>query len=542
MSDVIQTRNEALQPGEQSGPGGVHAPTAGALPGWRPFWLMDLAWTLPFLILYWLDIAHHQLWFDELNAWGITAASPNLSTLARYVHYEAHPWLWYFVLWLPSRLTTAPVAMKWVEAAIGTASYLVIGLKSPFRRLEKALIFLGYFIIFEYTVMSRMYGIVLLCALLYAWRRTERPQGAVGMAVILGVMASTDMAGVLLSGVLLIVYAYDIWISRELWDHARPTNRQLITAALVYVAFLAVSIHSLIPDPDISWTPGRLFSHALLPKFVARAVVNVIAGPWWPISSQFPRRFWETDFRDQHWLALLVPFILWGYWLALRGSRRALLMVGLALGFAFLFADLVYMGRPRHWGITVLALLLALWHMRAQLNKTAGAGAARRLPAAGYALLAFSAVAGVAAIGSSWTHPFSHSGDVAQWLRANHLADGPIVGNPDVTFASVAEQLQRPVYFMECQCMERFKLFSRERDTFLEQNLADKLAEAQTNLKTDTLIYVCYRQLYADFDTPRFARRGLSATLLATFTGADSYLENYYIYRITKSPRLQQAQ
>ncbi len=520
--------NEALRPREQAG--GGEASRAGLR------WPIELAWTLPFLILYWVNIAHHYLWRDELNAWTIAVVSPTLSALFRLVHYEAHPWLWYVVLWLPSRITTAPVAMKWVEACIGTAIYLVIGLKSPFTRLEKVLIFLGYFVVFEYTVMSRMYGIMLLCALLYAWRRMEKPQGVVGIAAILSVMANSDMTGVLLSGALLLAYAHECWTWREQWTELGLTRARIAAALLLYLGAVAISIHSLMPAPDISWqSSGRLFSEAFRPVHIARAVVDVVAAPWWPISGEFPTRFWDTDVRTQRGLEVLMPLVLFAYWHCFRRRRNALLLMALALGCAIFFADAVYLGRVRHWGITLTAFLVAIWSMRAQLNALPVKGRASRLPASAYALLGLSAIAGGAAIFSSWTHPFSQSGNVAKWLQDNHLADAALVGNPDVSFASVAEQLQRPVYFLECACTDRFKLFSRDRETFLEQELADRLALAQKNLKTDTLIYVCYRPLMTQFDLPRFARRSLTVTPMASFPGADASLESFYIYRVTKS-------
>jgi hypothetical protein len=499
-----------------------------------PGWLAELAWTLPFLILYWIDLAHHQFWRDELNAWTIARVSPNLPALLRLVHYEAHPWLWYVLLWVPSRFTDAPAAMKWVEGCIGTAAYLVIGLKSPFTRVEKLLIFLGYFIVFEYTVMSRMYSVMLLCALLYAWRRVERPEGVVGIAAILAVMGSSDMTGILLSAAMLLAYAAECWSWRDRWAELGLSWRRFAAAALLYLAAVGVAVYTLIPAPDISWSSGKMFAHALLPKYMARSVVNMIAAPWWPIAVDFPHQFWDTDLKDQHLLAFLAPVVLWAYWRTLRRDRNGLLMVGLSLGFGILFADLVFLGRVRHWGISLTAFLVVLWRMRAKLNGSAGAEAGRRLPASAYALLSLSAVAGLTAVVGSWLHPFSQAGNVAEWLRENHLADRALVGNPDVSLAPVAEQLRRPVYFMECTCVERFKLFSRDRDTFLEQELADRLVRAEKDLKTDTLIYICYRPLLADFDMPRLARRSLRATEIASFPGADVTLESYYIYRIDK--------
>ena len=499
----------------------------------RP-WLANLLWALPFLVLYWCDIARHQLWFDELNAWSITAASPNLATLARYVHYEGHPWLWYFVLWLPSRISTAPVAMKWVEVWIGTAIYLVIGLKSPFTRLEKVLIFLNYFVVFEYTVMSRMYGIMLLMVVLYAWRRVEKPNGVIGIAVLLGVMASTDMTGVLLSGALLLEYVYACWHDREPGAAGDATTRRQAAAALVYCGLLACSILSLLPAKDISWqSTGRLFSEAAHPAHLARCIVNVTAAPWWPINVEFPKRFWETDMRLQRKLEFLMPLVLLVYWHCFRRRRNLLLLMALTVSFGIFFADAVYIGRVRHWGITEISFLVALWLMRAEQNQQAGSGRKPRLPWSAYPLLALGVVAGLVAVSSSWAHPFSQSAKAAQWLRDHHLADGAVVGEPDVSFSSVAEQLQRPVYFLECACVDRFKLFSNDRLSYPIKELPDRLALAVNNLHTNQLIFFRWRKLEPD-EVEELRKRSLSVTLLTVIDGADSWLENYHIYRISR--------
>jgi hypothetical protein len=518
----------------------------GARPAGRA-WLVELAWTLPFLLLYWLDIAHHQLWFDELNAWAISAASPNLWTLSHYVHYEGHPWLWYYVLWLPSRLSASPVLMKWTEVWIGTAIYLVIAFRSPFTRVEKLLIYLSYFIVFEYTVMSRMYGIMLLLALLYVARRVEKPHGVIGLALLLGLMANTDLTGMVLSGALLLEYAYTAWKDergdgQHVWADAGW--RRQAAALLVYCALVGLSVYTLLPAKDISWQSNNgLFFEALRPAKLARCFVNVTAGPWWPINGEFPRRFWETDVRAQRGLELLAPLVLAAYWHCFRRERRAQLLMVLTLGFAIAVADIVYIGRVRHWGITVVSFLVCVWMMRAKLNRAAVEGRARLLPWSAYALLGMSVMAGLIAVFLSWAHPFSNSAKAAQWLREHQLANAALVGEPDVSFSSVAEQLQRPVYYLECGCVDRFKLFSADRGAYAIPELPDRLVLAAKNLHTDQLIFFRWRKL-EPFEIEALRQRSFSVQQLAVIDGADSWLENYWIYRIARvgpEPEAKQA-
>src|SRR5579864_5745696 len=129
--------------------------------------MRDFLLALPFLALLYIQLAHHVLWRDELNALAITWASPTIPSLFWHIHHEGHPWLWYVILWIPSRFTQSVLVLKFVEGIVSTAIILLFALRAPFRTWEKALILAGYFFVFEYTVLSRMYGVMLLLFVLY---------------------------------------------------------------------------------------------------------------------------------------------------------------------------------------------------------------------------------------------------------------------------------------------------------------------------------------------------------------------------------------
>ena len=498
--------------------------------GWKR-WGPDLLWTLPFVVLLWVNIAHHVLWFDESNAWAIVAGSPSFGKLLYFVHFEAHPWLWYGLLYGPSRLTHSPVAMKCVEAAIGTAVYLMLGLASPFRRVEKLLIFLGYFVVFEYTVMSRMYGLMLLLALVFCWRRLRRPDAVVGNVALLGLMANTDLTGVLLAGALLLQYGYELWEARRAGGWTTAQKRAAGVAVGVFVLMLGVSIYSLIPSPDISWqASGHMGAEALQPRRLVQSVGNMVASPWWPISRDFPRRFWATDVMVNRWLLGLVPLVLWAYWRAFRGERSLQLLMGLTLGFGVLFADVVYAGRVRHWGIAVVAFLVGLWMQRVRRER---AGEPTRWGAWTYGLMGLGALAGVFALVGASLHPFSESKAAADWIRANEPANVALVGQWDLNFASVGEQLGRPMYFMECGCTDTMKLFARERDSYPAAELPDRLRRAMQALRTSDLVMVNFLPMTGETLT-ELRGAGFGVTPLARFVGAEDDHESFYLYKVAR--------
>lgn len=492
-----------------------------------------VAVVLPFLVLFWVNIAHHTMFFDEVNAWAISAASPTLSKLFYYVHFEGHPWLWYFILWFPSRLTHDPVGMKWVEAALGTGIILILGTLSPFTYKQRALILSSYFLVWEYTVMCRMYSVMLLLVLFYVWRRTHYRDGVVMNCVLLGLAGNTDMTGVLLSSALLVEYAYSSYMDAPAADRRAVVGRW-IPGLLVYAALIGLSVATLWPSKDISWqTSGHLGSNALNRHRFDRSVGDMVAAPWWPISPKFPHHFWGTNVNDARWLYLLVPFVVFTYWRTFRKHPNLLVLMGCTLGLGIIFADFVYEGSPRHWGIAVASFIVGLWLMSANAR---GHGEPPRWSRWAYGLLGLSAVAGVFAMVGSWNHPFSRARDAATWMQRNEPPNVLITGMPDVSFASLAQEMQRPVFFLECECFDTFKLFAKDREDFSEEDIPLRLNKAMDILGRQDILF-SYFHPFDEEHMRALDQAGLSATLVRSFSGADMVSENFYIYRISRKPR-----
>lgn len=492
---------------------------------WKP-----VAVALPFLLLYWIDIGHHTMFFDEVNAWAISAASPTLAKLFYYVHYEGHPWLWYFILWLPSRLTHDPVGMKWVEAAFGTAIILLVGLLSPFSLKQRALILGSYFLVWEYTVMCRMYSVMLLLVLLYVIRRVRRPQGVVGCCVLLGLAGNTDMTGVLLASALLVEYTYSGWLRLPAPDR-RALRKKWAAGWAVYVVLVGLAVATLWPSKQISWqSSGHLGAQALTRHRITSSIVDMVVGPWWPISTDFPHRFWRTSVIDTRWLYLLVPVVLFAYWRICRGKRNLALLMTVTIVFGAVFADIVYPGSPRHWGIAFISLLIGLWLESAQATK--GTPRAATWSRWTYALFAVSSLAGLCALVGSWRHPFSDARRAAQWVETNQPNE-VITGMPDVSFASLAEEMQRRVYFPECNCMDTFKLFARDREDMPEAEIPFAINRAMTTLHRNELLFSFYRPFGAE-EIRKLNAAGLRIQQIASFEGADMTTDNFVIYRVTR--------
>jgi hypothetical protein len=488
----------------------------------------DLLLALPFLALVYVQIAHHVMWRDELNALAIAWNSPTIPSLFWHIHREGHPWLWYLILWIPSRFTQSVLLLKVVQGIVSTAIILFVALRSPFRTWEKALVLAGYFFVFEYTVLSRMYGVMLLFFVVYLWGRAMKPESPIPSAVLLGLIASVDTIGIMLSFALLLEYAYTAFMRRR----TSPLfSRKTASAALaIYAAILLLAVWSARPAADISWrTTGRPFKDAKSMSHLYDAFLHYTILPFIPVKSPRSHFFWNPDlhvgghlYMFAYTMAMLV--ILGMLYISFRKQRNLLLLIGLSILAGTAFRHFIYPGYERHFGIVFLAFLAAAWIVRAESPSL--------LPMAVYILLAISVLSGVWATIGSWKRPFSYNQAAAQWIVANHLENMPLVGEEDTSVIGVAEYLQRPIYQIECSCVDTYLLFSSRRDDFTKSDAPRRILQAAHFYHDAPLLFVRAFPMKPD-EEEGLKREGFQIETLATFTEAEEIAENFYLYRLT---------
>ena len=501
-----------------------------ALPSWFRKSRLDLLLVLPFIILFAVQLTHHQMWRDETNAWELAVHSPTLGALLHYLQYEAHPYLWYFLLWIVSRGFASVVALKWVAAVVGTSIYLVLALWSPFSRAEKVLLFCGYYISFEYTVIARMYGVMLLLVLLYLRSRTSQPHKPIRNAVWLGLIANADTFGLLLTFAFGLEYLLFLR-SDQTWPK-QQWRKRLLPALAIYLVSVALSFACLIPSKHVSYRSNRgggFFAHARDPRYLARAIRSATLDPWYPLDPHAPGSYWNLihprPFTDACLTVAVVAIVL-----QFRREKRLLLMLAFYNVTLILFMYLVYMGYSRHYGTMFVAFLGAFWIQRAQEAKGLATPSAPLRFA--FIPLGFSAWAGIVAAYASWTHPFSQAGAAAKWLQANHYASMPLAGTPDYSAANVAEYLGRPIYFLDCNCTDTVMQFWDRRDNFSESEIPARLALAASQAHQPFLIFIMGARPLTQDELHAIDNHALKATSLAQFTGAEEPEENFFLYKI----------
>lgn len=504
-----------------------------------------------FLLLLGVDVVRtlrHAMWRDELEIYLVVVNSSSPWELLANMRYEAHPALWYFLVWCATRIAAAPVAMQLLHIVVAAGVWLLVYYRSPFRPFEKVLLLLSYFLFWEYFVISRNYALILLIGFSFIWlRQREKPNEFV-LWLLLGLLANTHLFGAIWS------LALAVGLIARVWRHRTASA---LAGAVVFLALFVFAIHTMVPPADFrlfgrapSPPDFTLWGHGIWFSFSRFAVdVSTPLGAFIPLSLDSVRQnfafiahpltatipgFWNAT-PTSDFLAL-IPFgavrivalatvyaaPLAASWLVTR-DPRLVLEFGLVYAGIVLFENMWnFPGGARHHGIVFVAFVAAAWSARVWRKPTLVGSVTLGL------ILAVNAAGGLLSLASE-LRPFSEGREAAAWIEENVAADAFFIGSRDAQALSVAGYLGRPFYYLGCECD-----FPREtvnyKPLLSDEEFGQRLTNAAGLAGARQIILVRDRPLASDViaaDAPE-----LSATLLASFTNA-MIDENFWIYRIS---------
>jgi hypothetical protein len=480
-----------------------------------------------------LRLLRHAMWRDELQAFMIARASASPLDLLHNLKYEGHPALWHLLLWLATRVTGNPAAMQFLELGIAAGIWLLVCCASPFGWAEKFLLLLGYFLFWEYFVLSRSYSLMALLGFAFVALRIRAPERIVPPWILLGLLANTVVYASIWSMVLAGLLGLEQMLS------GRAPRRWIALGGAIYLLGLGAAILTMLPAPDQAFQMPFL---SIDPLRALAVVATVLGAAFVPISgawlhgaaggfSSDAANFWNPNIIADFGAAGL-PFA----WAGLFGAAAA----GRALARDRSFAAIVPIAQvaatvigvcafgyvwgivaSRHCGVLFLSVAAAVWLKRAERPSRAAPW--------WIALLVINAVGGLATL-QAGPRPFSAGEAAALWLRENGLDQSFLIGSRDAEVSTVAGYLGPPVYYLECECEATYVAWNRaRRDPLDGAEMSRRLARAVEASGRDHAILILNQRLDAGGGASE-----LPISLLQTFTGAALSDENYFVYRVDR--------
>jgi hypothetical protein len=473
------------------------------------------------------NLITHEMWRDELQEWMIARDSSSLGNLLYNLRGEGHPPLWHFLLYFLSKITKDPAAMQMLHFVIATGSAYIFLRYAPFEKFQKLLFVFGYFLIYEYAAICRMYaiGIFLIfcfCALFGSKWRWKYP----AIFIVLSLLCQADVYG-FIATVCLLCFLLLEYLFRK--NGAATTGNKTIMiwlgAALVVIS-LFVSAIVIIPESD-SYVVAK-FAKALTIEHFQK----IFAG----VSQAFvplPRptySFWNRSIIHDRTTLSLLALPLLAFAASLFARKKLILILFFlftvsALGFQYF----VHIGYIRHSGYFFIMFIVCLWLGRyykediklrsARLINWANFGKKYKEGFL-YALLIIHFATGLFASGMEWFCTFSTAKDTAKYIKEHHLDKLPICGDHCTVAPAVAGYLGQSIYYPGSDRIGSFVLYSGKNESIDISTLIERAEQFAENKKSDVLLVLNYT----------LNRNDQSIIKLAEFDKSIVPDEKFYLY------------
>jgi hypothetical protein len=509
--------------------------------------------TIAFLILGFISIIHHEMWRDELQAWLLARNSASIAELLQNMKYEGHPALWHIALFLISRLTQNPISMQFLHLGIGTATIYIFLRFSPFTKLQKLLFAFSYFPFYEYTIISRNYGIGILLIFLFC-TLYDRCRGYLPLAILIAFLANTNAFGFLIAVALAATLVVEKVLTRS---RSRFSNNPLsmLLSGLIVIAGFAIllfqvqgasevgSLNQTSPAPIVE---ERVPDLILGEINITRLIINfsLILRSYIPIPDISKYQFWNTnlftsvDILYTRAFALLLAFGLLILSIALFARKPIPLFL-----YSFGTFTIIYfcydksLVQTRHQGHLFILLIASLW-IASYYPETRFNFLDRFFPPflqsirqyQNYlitGLLCTQVIANTFAVGMDLIYPFSASQEVATFIRKQGLENTFIVGMSDASASAVAALLDREMYYTESDRQGSFIIW-KGRQRVRPSAMLNKVSQFLSADQKEVILLLSYEL--------KTGNPNLVITKLFDSQKSIVTNETYYLYLATKSP------
>jgi hypothetical protein len=503
---------------------------------WKSAILITLIFAVPGIF----GILHHEIWLDEAHHFLLARDSSSFSEMVYNARYEGHPLLWNAMLFALVHFSPDPFWMQVLNLSVSLLAVLLFLRYAPFPAMIKLMVVFSYFILYEYTVISRNYSLAFLFLVLVCILFRERKKHFLLFSIALALLAQTHLLAAAIAGGFVLIILHEFFFLKE-----RPASFPFYASGLIVLFSLSLVVFLAIPPPDhfmylydgdpyLSFKRiGRGFSVLWKGLFPLQDFSN--ERPW---NSNVITAFSKKAGVVPSILAWFVPAIL------LRKKRIVLaffyvtaLCIVLFIYFSPLFVA------ARHCGFFFLLLIAALWIAEyfpdsppfkkpffVSFRRWSDKIAKPLL----IGLLLIQVTSGVYMYVIDWNRPFSNAKAVAEWLIVNKRDKEFIVINDHSTGPGICAYLGRNAYYAENNSEGSFCKWNTNPYIISQDTLFCRISRLLDSIPSHSLLLVNSNRLRPFFFGKYPQITVFKMKPLESFSGALIKSENYTIYEISR--------
>jgi hypothetical protein len=518
-----------------------------------------------FLVIAVLGMTQHEMWRDEYQAWLVARDAHSIPELFQNMRFEGNPALWHIFLYFITCFTHDPVYMQVFHLLIACGFIYVFNCYAPLKKSFRVLFTLGYFPLYEYTIISRSYGLGLLLLFVICALYRNRTKWYIWIGLLLGLMSNVTVYSLIIASGIAGILLLDLLLFQ---DKNRKNIMRLAAGLGIFALLAALSLYQIWPDTDNSFpvvyanqvmegprwgfVASRLFStYMYIPDVSEMNFWNTNAYVSDYVTMNPPVWKWLQDHPAYLWSWVYMPILLFltSVLVFLRKPLILLLYTGvtIVLMSLFYYTILVYY---RYCGHLFILLVICYWlseyypdkkYDHVVLRKLASAGKKAALPFLGI-ILVFQMIGAVMAYSMDINHTFSPGRKTAQYIQENKLDTLAIAGSNDFVMSSIAAHLDRKLFYPDKGDYGSFTIWNKNRkDSISFQELFQSVADQMNKEGKSQMLLIKSNQPQISPNGVNFIplERGMIAKdlqldLINKFNEGVVKDEQYYIYMVKR--------
>ena len=327
---------------------------------WQSKW-PEYCVILLYLAFYCVITAFHEPWFDEAQSWQI-AKCESIGRLIFFIpHYEGNPPLWYLILAIPAKIGIPfEIGLKGVGLLICLCSVSLLELKSPFPRAVKLILPFTYFFFYQYGIIVRPYGLMILAFILVAMAFKERNARPWRFVLCLVLLCETSSFCVAVAGGIAACWLYEI--SRETMTFRKFFYDKRVYALLTLLSFALILAATILPAKDVSFTRlwernSSIFKSFLVAAGTLLSETMIVTSPWF---SNDQVAFVSANFTVESLISCIVLQLIICALICCYSSKTNLKYIIIPYLCFCMFGSAVFLG-GHHLGIGFFVFFFWLW-------------------------------------------------------------------------------------------------------------------------------------------------------------------------------------
>lgn len=402
--------------------------------------------TLYFSVSF-VGILHHELWLDEAHHWLLARDSGSIYELIQATRIEGHPILWNVLLFGITRFTSNPFWMQLLNILIATASVCIFLSKAPVSRTFKILFIFGYFMIFEYSLISRNYMLGILFLFLACAAFRNRKQKFVLLCFWLILAANVHLMFGVIAFALLLILILENYQDKKLFNKSYLAGYIIF---LVGILLLLIQILNTNSGWFFSSLNGIPFSEKISKGFIAFFKGIVLLPDFRSL------HFWNTNLivvlnRN---LSIVLGLLIYVLPFLIFRKKHILIFIYSALIGMQVFFFITQRAAARFHGMAYFIIIIGFWleHYNASDNSKLTTffnrlNLAKFCKPIVYSMLILHCFSGIMAYCTDFNQPFASAKEAVDFIKSKNLQNIPAMSlTCDGTVPSA--YLEKKIWFL----------------------------------------------------------------------------------------------